>query len=281
MSVRLGRRGGGARWAAGAWIALAAGSAGCGDDGDGGLSVIDVEGPAGEVRGPGPHDVEVLTSRATSGGLLVISEDPAETPEALPMSRPPEIPSAILRGQIEAAPLYGEGADARSDPRWWVAFIGDDPSAPDFVLPTCAGSAAEWRQAQTDEALTTLIDATRDRCPPFVTRPALVNAGPDAGPLPCEITITRPADGAILTAEDDGAAQAGFQITVQATTDLEAGSPAVLAIDGVSVDTSAISAGEAGFRPVTVAPGARVVSVSGRRPFGVACEDAIRVQVPE
>ncbi|MFN3198607.1 MAG: hypothetical protein ACE366_09380 [Bradymonadia bacterium] len=262
-------------------------SGGCGDDAEEGLRILDVEGPLGEVEIPGPHRVQVLTNRSLSeplrGEVMLFFGDPnmlEGAPLVSPLIDAPETSAFITEADVLL------DLDMTGQEGWWVVLLYTQDTL-HTVYPPCAGEVAQWRQALSEtrerpaEAYAELTTHVAERCPSVTFVPPRVEEGPDMGPQGCFVDIVRPLAEQRLTAEDDGAAQAGFQITVQVETDLQADIPVVLSVDDEEVDVSAVSAGEGAFRPVTVAPGIRRLKVTGRPAFGEACEAEISVVVPE
>lgn len=244
-------------------VAIAAAVVGCDDEADGRL-ILDVEGPRGVVEAPGPWLVRALTARPAAGTLYYLVDGEGALRQA-PLIQAPETSEPILQRGIEPLEV---GASV-----WWFVEIAGERVPPCVSQRLPAPGDGPLAEGLAEEMMAGCA-AMRVVAPRAPERP-------DAGPGGCSVAFLRPLDGQALGEEDDGAAQAGFQVTVQVRTDLEEGSPVVLAVDGVEAGVSVVGTGEGAFRPVDVEPGRRVLTATGQPPFGEPCQAEIIIDVPQ
>jgi hypothetical protein len=107
-------------------------------------------------------------------------------------------------------------------------------------------------------------------------RPTGVLADP-APPAACRLAFRWPTDGLILDSSDDGAPQAGVQITVVVDTNLVDGTAARLDVGGRGYSAAA-GAGVLGFSGVTLPEGRVALVVEATPAGGRPCDAAIEVE---
>ncbi len=103
----------------------------------------------------------------------------------------------------------------------------------------------------------------------------------DAGrpPRGCALSFRRPVDGQRVGLLDDGAPQAGIQLTVVLAADLPDGATARLRVDDTNGYAGVAGAGVVAFEGVDLSPGERVLRVDALVPGGAPCEASATVRV--
>ncbi|MCB9540441.1 MAG: hypothetical protein H6704_29845 [Myxococcales bacterium] len=108
---------------------------------------------------------------------------------------------------------------------------------------------------------------------------AVAAAAPDAGPSgPCGLAFRHPVDGQALDRRDDGAPQAGLQLTVVVRSNLPDGTAARLEVEGVGY-AGAAGGGVVAFEGVTMPPGEVALTADAVAPGGEPCAATITVTV--
>ncbi len=115
---------------------------------------------------------------------------------------------------------------------------------------------------------------------PFAAVVAAVAERPaDAGPAgACALAFRHPVDGQVLDARDDGAPQAGLQLTVVVRSNLPDGTAARLEVEGAGY-AGAAGGGVVAFEGVTMPPGEVALAVDAVAPGGEPCAASITVTV--
>lgn len=204
---------------------------------------------------PGPRvlDLEGPRGRAVAPGPWLV--------EVLVSEGAPVVWLAIDDGPFERLPLVDRGAGR---------FAGLVPGAP-------VGTALRY-YAQ-------IGDALEPETAPAVPRTARVVAlatEPDAAPTPppCALRFRRPLAGDRLRPpEDDGAPQAGLQITVVVETSLPDGAPVRLLVQEEEGAAAEAEGGVVAFEAVTLPPGAVRLTAEATPRGGEPCAAEVTVSV--
>ncbi len=138
----------------------------------------------------------------------------------------------VIDGVVSAVPLSDEGLGR------YVGLLPDAPLGARFTYQALLDDSAE---------------------PPSPRGVEVVAEAPlsDAGVVaqPCTMSFQRPLEGAVLGADDDSAPQAGLQLRVVVETNLPAGTPARLLVDGERGYAGLAGAGVVAFVNVDVEEG--------------------------
>lgn len=204
-----------------------------------------------EGAGGRPIDVEGPRGRALLPGpwpVRVLTDGPA-----------PTLYFAVDEGAFVALPLGASGGGL---------FEG--------ALPAQAEGARLRYYVQVDD----LTEPPRGATAPFAAQVvAPTAAAPDAGPGgPCALDFRHPVDGQVLDARDDGAPQAGLQLTVVVRSNLPDGTAARLEVEGVGY-AGAAGGGVVAFEGVTMPPGEVELEADAVAPGGEPCAATITVTV--
>ncbi|MCB9528762.1 MAG: hypothetical protein R3F65_02235 [bacterium] len=210
--------------------------------------------------------VAALTACADDDGRVLID---LEGPRGTATAPGPWGVAVLTDGTRPRLWIGGEAGDLSEAP---LAAIGGGQFT--GVLPT-APVGAVLRYA---------VTAAGESLPPDGPRRVTVVAPPmpeaDAGPPPtCRLAFRRPRDGDRLSeAADDGAPQAGLQVTVQVEAELPEGHPVRLRI-GDDGHAGAVGQGLAAFAAVTLPLGEVTLVADAVPTGGEPCEATITVTV--
>lgn len=169
-------------------------------------------------------------------------------------------------------------------PRLWIG--GDAGDLTEAPLAAIGGGqfTGALPAAPVGSVLRYAVTAADETLPPDGPRRVTVVAPPrpeaDAGPpATCRLAFRRPRDGDRLAeATDDGAPQAGLQLTVQVDAELPDGHPVRLRI-GDAGHAGTVGQGLAAFAAVTLPPGEVTLVADAVPAGGEPCEAAITVTV--
>ena len=220
----------------------------------------------------------VLTGRLLLLVLLVACGDGQSPPRVVDLEGPHGF--ALAPGPWPVAVLVSDG---EPEVMWAV---GDDPLSPLALTPRgdrYLGMIPDLPLGSVVRYYARVEDDLEPPGAPDLPRRAVVvpsEAQPDAGVGPggCRLVFRRPVEGAVLGPEDDGAPQAGLQVTVVLTANLDDGMATRLTV-GSQAYAGAAGSGVVAFPGVTLEEGPRLLVADAARAGGEPCSAEIRVRV--